>query len=99
MTHHAAHETVMSNILNEFFVNIGQKLAVSIPDFPINPVNTVHRPPVFEITELDLLEIAIIIRDLKPSSSCGVDGLTARIIKAAGPSIFPVLLHLFNLSI
>ena len=92
-------ETVMANILNEFFVNVGQNLAESIPENNINPVDTPHLPPVFELIELDLLGVATLIRDLKPSSSCGVDGLTARIIKAAGPSIFPVLLHLINLSI
>ena len=28
-----------------------------------------------------------------------MDGLNARIIKAAGPSIYPVLRHIFNLSL
>ena len=89
----------MANILNEFFVSIGQKLAESIPANNTNQVNNIHRAPIFELTELELLEVAILIRDLKPTSSCGVDGLNARIIKAAGPSIFPVLLHLINVSI
>ena len=81
----------MADILNEFFVNVGQKLAETIPDNNTNPVNNIHRPPIFELAELDLLEVAVLIRDLKPTSSCGVDGLTALIIKAAGPAIFPVL--------
>ncbi len=36
---------------------------------------------------------------LKPSTSCRVDGITARLLKAAGPSIYPIILHICNLSI
>ncbi len=38
-------------------------------------------------------------RKQSPSTSCGSDGITSRIVKAAGPSLFPVILHLVNLSI
>ena len=34
-----------------------------------------------------------------PSSSCGVDGLTSRLIKTAGPSIMPHIHHVLNLCI
>ena len=56
-------------------------------------------PPVFELHHLQLVDIATIIRDMSPSVSCGTDGLTSRILKTAGPSIFPVVLYLVNLSI
>ena len=56
-------------------------------------------PQVFEFQEITLYETAILIRELKPSSSCGVDGLTARLIKAAGPSIILPLCHVINLCI
>ena len=39
------------------------------------------------------------IRDLKPSTSCGVDGFTAHSIKNAGPSIITLFAHIFNCSI
>ena len=39
------------------------------------------------------------MRDLKPSHSCGMDGITARLLKEAGPSIYPVIQHIVNLSI
>ena len=39
------------------------------------------------------------MKDLKCSTSCGLDGITARLLKAAGPSIYPVLLHICNISI
>ena len=48
---------------------------------------------------LSYSDVTNLMRDLKPSTSCGVDGLTARILKACGPSILPVIEFLFNLSI
>ena len=48
---------------------------------------------------MDLKTIAEAIHDLRPSTSCGVDGLTSRLLKQAGPSIFKPLLHIINLSI
>ena len=56
-------------------------------------------PPIFELEQVDLEEIIQYMKDLKPSTSCGVDGITARLLKAAGPSIYPILLHICNLSI
>ena len=48
---------------------------------------------------LELIDVTNLMLDLKPSTSCGVDGLTSRILKACGPSILPVLQHIFNLSL
>ena len=39
------------------------------------------------------------MKDLQPSTSCVIDGITARPLKATGPSIFPILLHICNPSI
>ena len=91
-------EAQMSDILNEFFTNIGNNL-LKIKPYNINPINMAQKLPVFEFRELDILQIAELIRNLRPSSLCGVDDLTANVIKAAGPSLFPVLLHLFNTSV
>ena len=88
-----------ATIINEFFATIGSKLDQKIPHACTNPVNVIHHPPVFDIHELQLVDIATVIRDMSPSTSCGSDGITVRIIKAAGPSLFPVILHLINSSI
>ena len=40
-----------------------------------------------------------IIRDFKSSNSAGIDGITSQILKAAGPTLYPVMLHLVNSSI
>ena len=94
----------MANEINDFFSNIGSDLAKDIPAPAANMVdlfiqNIPIYAPVFELSQLDDHDVAILIRDLKPSSSSGIDGLSARIIKEAGPSIVPVLKHIFNLSI
>ena len=79
---------------------MGSKLLQDI----IVPINdnvdeiTPHAP-VFELKEISLEELAVLVRELKPSTSCGVDGLTARLIKQAGPALLPPLLHVINLSI
>ena len=53
----------------------------------------------FELNQLELIDIANIIHDMNPSMSCGIDGLTSRILKTAGPSVYPVILYLVNQSI
>ena len=94
----------MAQEINNFFANVGENLAASIsaPDSNILD-DFIGRqniyPQIMEFTELTNYDIAVLVRDLRPSTSCGVDGLNARIIKAAGPSIFPVLCHIFNLSL
>ena len=62
-------------------------------------VEPIAYPPVFEFRPITLYDAAVLLRELKPSSSCGLDGLTARILKAAGPSIVPPLCHIINRSI
>ncbi len=89
----------MADTLNHFFLEIGTRLDNKIPAETINLANISHLPPVFELQMLELIDVAILVRDMKPSTSCGVDGLTSCILKACGPWIFPVLQHLFNCSI
>ena len=84
---------------NKYFSTIGSTLADKIPyAHPIYP-EAPHLPSVFGLHEISLLELSLILRDLKPFDSCGVDGLTWRLLKAAGPSILPPLSHLINSSI
>ena len=64
-----------------------------------NPVNMAQLLPVLEFHTLSDVEIATVLRDFKSTSSAGLDGLSARLIKSAGPSLVPVVRHLINLSI
>ena len=56
--------------INEFFATIGNDLAQKIPERLVNPVDIATHPPIFELSHLELLDIATIIRDLSPSASC-----------------------------
>ena len=79
---------------------MGSSLAEIIPDSNQDPIENIQaHPPVFEIYHLDMQNIIDYMKDLLPSSSCGMDGITARLLKAAGPSIFPIILLICNLSI
>ena len=56
-------------------------------------------PPIFYIKPVDLKTVAEAVCDLRSSTSCGVDGLTSRLLKQWGPSVFKPLQHVINLSI
>ena len=71
-----------AEILNKFFAEIAINLAEKIPSHDTNPTSTRHRSPVFELCQLELVEIANLMKDLKPSTSCRVDGLMSRIVKS-----------------
>ena len=92
----------MAQEINNFFADVGSNLASNIG----SPTSTMLEnfisnmqvyPLVMEFAELTDYDIAILVRHLRPSTSCGVDGLNARLIKAAGSSIFPILKYIFNL--
>ena len=57
------------------------------------------KPTIFQFKVMMSHALAILTRDLKPSLSFGVDWLSARFLKDAGPSIFPVIANIYNLSI
>ena len=87
-----------ANILNHHFSTFGAKLGSafeggSIPTF--GPV----RPPTFNLTSITPDTISNILGDLCLSKSCGLDGLTARLLKDAGETIVQPLTHIFNQSI
>ena len=62
-------------------------------------MDTPDPQPVFEFNTPDLLEIAELIHDLSPSSSCGVDGITSRLLKATCPTIIKLIHHICTFSI
>ena len=86
--------------INEHFINIANKLVAEIEDEDdVDLIEITPYPPVFDFTEISLYDTAVLIRDLKPSSSCGGDGLTSQLIKSAGPSLIPVSCYIINRSI
>ena len=92
----------MANEINTFFANVGPDLASKIPDSPENNALAyfqMNHAPVFEFSFLSCYDIAILLRDFKSSGSTGVDGISSRLLKAAGPGIVAPLQHIFNHSI
>ena len=88
-----------ADILNNYFATAASELESHIPPCEVNIPDPPAYPPVFEFNEFTECNVAEAIRDMKPSTSCGVDGFTARIVKAAGPTLIKPLTHIFNLSI
>ena len=62
-------------------------------------MNTPPNTPVFELETVTSEIVLNVVKDLSPSTSCRVDGLTSRLIKSAGIGIFKPLTHVNNLSI
>ena len=89
----------MANAMNNHFTSIGPKLAEKIHSDTSHSEFMNIYPPIFDLKEVDLKTIAEAICDLKPSTSCGVDGLTSRLLKQSGPAIIKPLHYIINLSI
>jgi hypothetical protein len=92
----------IANEFNKYFVNIGSELANKIimpdnknyKDYLTNPVETV-----FEFKNTNGDEVVKIIDKLKPKTSCGVDGLSNKILKEVKNEIAPCLAKIINQSI
>ncbi|NQX84229.1 MAG: reverse transcriptase family protein, partial [Mycoplasmataceae bacterium] len=86
---------------NNFFTNVGPQLANKIPndgknfkDYLKNPATTK-----FKFKKVNSGEVIKIISTLKSKDSCGVDGLSTRLLKTVAPNIIDTLTHLINLSL
>ena len=62
----------------------------------MNDVNMGNRFSLSEVNEADVIDS---LKELKPSKSCRIDGLTARLLKDCKLHIVSPLLNIFNLSI
>ena len=93
-------EKEIVNNFNEYFSNIGTKLAKSIPNIPGKRVteyitnrnkNTIFLTPVTE------QEILGIVRLFKNKHSCGYDNVSLNVIKNVLTSIVKPIVHICNL--
>ena len=91
--------TEMAGKMNEYFVTVGQKLQEKIPQGKI--FTRVHNDngTAFTLQDVKFEDISKLLRAISPSKACGIDGLTARLIKACGDAIVAPLQHIFNISI
>ncbi|CAB4022776.1 RNA-directed DNA polymerase from mobile element jockey-like, partial [Paramuricea clavata] len=88
---------------NDFFVNIGAKLAneIEINSTDFTSFQSVpSRPDIqFKFSEISTHEVCLQLRNLKTSKSTGIDTIPARALKIAAEIISPSLTWIFNLSI
>ena len=85
--------------LNEHFTSIGPKLSAKIPDISCEHTVLINDETSFTFTEIKYEDVRKELGKLSPSKSCGIDGLTARLVKACGDAIIQLLLHMMNESI
>ncbi len=89
----------VANSLNDCFVNVGPNFSAAIHSNMEHTVNENQDITSFRFREITFEEVDKLLRGLLPSKSCGVDGITARLIKAFGDAVIAPLLHIFNLSL
>ncbi len=91
----------IAEVINQHFCNIGHKLASCFTDVISDELLDRMRndsDTSFSFEPVTLKEVAELMRGLSPSKACGANGLTARLLKAYGDTIHPVLIHIFNQS-
>ena len=90
----------IANKFNEYFSEIGKKLAEEIPDNDFDPLHYVT--PVsnsFTFQTISEEDIYRIISSVKTSKSAGIDKISVKLIQAAGRTILNSLKNIFNLSL
>ena len=88
----------ISNAFNNFFVEIGPKLAANIPPSDIDPTEYV-RPCIteFNFTAITKTVLAATIKQIHTNKAPGLDKISNKLIKLAGNVVYDSLLHIFNL--
>ena len=84
---------------------MGEKLAANIPlytqgdDSDSNSTLNSNQEDNFEVKVISVEEVSIALSELKSSNSCGLNGVTAKLLKQAGPGIISPLQYIFNMCI
>ena len=90
----------ISEGFNDYFTNIGKSLEKNIPRSNIDPLQFIHfnnSDSIF-VSPVSELEVKNLIQNLR-NSSCGYDGIHAKIIKKTFELYMEPLKHVLNLSI
>ena len=95
-----SHQEKIANYFNNFFVDIGPKLASMIPesqtkfDQYLNPHQTIMGK-----TNLTDDEVKEALRSLKPNRSPGYDNTSSNVVNETSDIFFTPLKYIFNLSL
>ena len=87
----------MANIVNEHFYTIGAKLGSNHPD--CTEYTLLETPPLFNLLHASPQTVLNRPNELKISKACGIDGLTARLLKDSVAAVIISITDIFNLSI
>ena len=94
--------TDIADQFNDFFTNIGTRLADKIGTTDIgyiSPLNSLKDQKSIFLNPTSIEEIIKITKDLKSSHSCGFDGMSSKLLKSIISDIAPILTHVFNRSL
>ena len=93
----------ISEAFNDFFINIGPKLAAQSTKQSSNKVatylNSSSDIPPFRFSNIPVENVLLTLKQLKVSKSTGLDKIPAKILKIASDIIAPSMTFIFNLSL
>ena len=92
----------IASSFNLFFANIGKNLSQNIHCDTRNTINTYMKQKIISSFEFQCIEGATvhkIISDLSVKNSCGVDGISSKLLKSISPVIAAPLAHIINQSL
>ena len=98
-------DNLIAETFNDFFINIGSKLASEIDAQPSNKndaegtINNISLLSTFEFSAISEEEVDTELCNLKETKSTGLDMIPARILKISANIIAPSITWIFNLSL
>ena len=90
----------ISNIFNDFFVNVADEITKTIPKTPKSPLDYLSNRTSNSLflTPVTFIEVYDLIKVLNPSKSVGPNSIPIKLLKIIGPSVSPILALLVNQS-
>ena len=90
----------ISNAFNEYFKEIGPKLAAQFPTNTSSAVNNINRKNLFfELHEVSTVQIYRLIDKLSICKANGLDNISVRLLKLSAPTTINSLAYIINLVI
>ena len=90
----------ISNIFNDFFVNVADEITKSIPKTPKSPLDYLSNRTSNSLflTPVTFIEVNDLINTLNPSKSVGPNSIPIKLLKILGSSVSPLVALLVNQS-
>ena len=87
------HNSMITEVFNDFFVSNGPKLSVEIdyddvPNVDLSEDLVTDPVPPFILSEISEYGVFLLLSNLKPSKSTGIDSIPARILKLSAEIIW-----------